>query len=183
MRRWGAVSTPVAHASVDERLYVTPCDCARVSYIVGQQPEGAVVCEGPDGAEVSPIQRQHRVGVELSRKGHVHSIGKVEPQVEVASAHCLGNIEDVGRHLRKYGTTRPHPAADVVDRLVRCVTAQDPAGYMIKLAEQHWRNDQRSGVAQHGARGFPVRMSLIEGGYQSGRVCHDDQEVGLLVRS
>lgn len=143
-----------------------------------------MVCQGVDGAEVASIECQHRVRLEGSREGHVHSISEVEPQVEVARPDCLGRIEDVGRHLGEDGATCPRPSPDVIDRLRRGFGTEDTTSYMVELAQQYRRHDQRPSVAQNGAGGVTSRMSRIEGGQQSGRVRHhDDQGVGFLVRS
>lgn len=123
-----------------------------------------MVREGTDGPEVSTVKRQYGVGSELICQRHVHYISKIEMQVEVAGSNGLCCIEDVGCDLGEHGTTCPHPAPDVIDRLVCGIAAEDTVGDVIKLAEQYRRDDQCSGVAQHCASCLAIRVGLVEGG-------------------
>lgn len=156
----------------------------KASSIVGKQPKRAVVCEGMDGPQVSPVESQHRIRAELRRERHVHSIGQVEPQAVVANADFLCGVENIRGHFRKHRSTRPRPAPDIIDRMVRGFATKDPSGHVVEFAEQHRRNDQRPGVTQDASRRIAIGMSSVEGCQQPRCVCHDnDQRTGLLVRS
>lgn len=87
-----------------------------------------MVGEGTKGAKVSAIERQDGVGLKLRGERHVYGVGKIEPQVPVADTEGLRRVEDVGRHLRKDDTTRPCPASDVINCLVRRIAAEHPCG-------------------------------------------------------
>ncbi len=75
--------------------------------------------------------------MELGCQRYVHRISQVELQVDVASAHCLCGVENLGCYPREHGSTCAHPAADVVDRLVGGVPAEDAAANVVEFTEQY----------------------------------------------